>query len=114
MAKRSAPKPSAVCFVDDAGGAFASIAAAIAAAAGREAAAASTREVAVPAEIDAVLGEVGLTRPEVAREKKSEGERIDVSQWGHALHRGEGELERLAVARIARDRIERRVKALLA
>jgi hypothetical protein len=114
MAKRSAPKRGAVCFVDDAGGSFAAIAAAFAGAAGREVAAASTIEVAVPSEIDSVLGEVGLTRPEVGRERKSEGERIDVSHWGHALHRGEGELERLALARIARDRIERRVKALLA
>src|SRR5262245_54555753 len=103
----------ALCFVDAQGGAFAALAAAFAPAAGR-AAAPSAAEVGVPAEIEAVLGEVGLAGPEVIPAKKAAGERIDVTSWGHPLFQGEGELERLALARIARDRIERRVEALLA
>lgn len=126
MAKRTAAKrgpadvtrsplrgDSAICFVDDCGGGFAALAAAFAGAAGRDATAASTVEVGVPAEIDAVLGEVGLEWPDVIPAAKALGERIDVSGWGHPLFQGEGDLERKAVARIARDRIERRVEVLL-
>jgi hypothetical protein len=104
-----------LCFVDDAGGAFAALAAAFAGAAGLHAGAATTAEVGVEAEIEAVLDEVGLDCPDVipARKATADAERVDVSGWGHPLHHGEGELERLALARIARDRIERRVEALL-
>lgn len=112
-AKRGSADITALCFVDDGGGGFAALAAAFAAAAGREVKAASTVEVRVPAEIGVVLGEVGLAQPEVIAAAKADGERIDVSGWGHPLHRGEGDLEQKAVARIARDRIERRVEALL-
>src|SRR5581483_2536716 len=99
--------------VDDSGGAFAALAAAFASAAGHDATAASTAEVGVESEDEAVLDEVGLEWPDVLPAKGAEGERIDVSGWGVPI-RGEGELERMALARIARDRIERRVEALLA
>jgi hypothetical protein len=68
----------------------------------------------VPAEIAVVLGEIGAKAPEVlptARLPK-DARRVDVGAWGHALYTGEGEMERLALARIARDRIERRVEAM--
>jgi hypothetical protein len=113
-ASRPPTAPGALAFVDATGGAFAALAAAFARAHGREATAASTAAVSVPAEIATVLGEVGLERPDVAAAGKSATGRIDVSDWGHPLHKGEGELEKLAVARIARDRIERRVDQLFA
>ena len=115
-ASRSAAR-GALCFVDAGGGAFAALATAVASAAGRDALAATTAVAArVPAEIGKVLAEIGLTAPEIVDAAKipAVAERVDVSDWGHALHEGEGELERLAVARVARDRIERRVRALLA
>jgi len=106
----------ALSFVDAAGGAFAALAAAFARAAGRDAIAATSSGAArVPPEIAAVLAEIELAAPEVVAAGKlpKGGERVDVSGWGHALYEGEGELERMALARIARDRIERRVEALL-
>jgi hypothetical protein len=39
---------------------------------------------------------------------------VDLASWELSLFDGEGSLERLSAARIARDRIERRVEALLA
>ncbi|MFT3773906.1 MAG: hypothetical protein QM820_51715 [Minicystis sp.] len=108
--------PGAICFIDAAGGAFAAMAAAIARGQGREALAATSSAAAVvPAEIGAVLGEIALAAPDVVLAAKipAGAERIDVDGWGHALHAGEGDLERHAVARIARDRIERRVESLL-
>lgn len=106
-----------LCFIDGEGGAFAALAAAFAIAAGREAIAATTAAARVPDEIRAVLGEVGLTAPAVIAAgdvKDTKSERVNVSGWGHALHDGDGALEKLALARIARDRIERRIEALLA
>lgn len=107
-----------ICFVDPEGGAFAAMAAAIARAGGHPEAIAATSggEVRVPAEVPAVLEEIGAKLPEVRRldEATARGaaELVDVALWGLSLHRGAGDLERLAAARIARDRIERRVGAL--
>jgi len=130
MAKpsKSAAKPAAktgsLCFTDASGGAFAALAAAIARSSGRDALAATSSAAArVPAEVGTVLGEIALSMPEVVLAGKipAGAERIDVSGWGHALYTGEprepggeGDLEKLALARIARDRIERRVEALFA
>src|SRR5580700_8106858 len=108
---RSPKPPGPLCFVDAHGGAFSSIAAAVAR--GGAIAATSSKAIAVPAEIPVVLDEIGAKAPEVlpvARVPK-DVRRVDVGAWGIALYTGEGELERLALARIARDRIERRVEA---
>jgi hypothetical protein len=100
--------------VDATGGAAAALAAGVARALGRSDARAATvsAAVAVPAEVAVVLGEIGATAPEVALVSNGEdvADRVDVANWGVTLHQGEGELERLAVARIARDRIARRLE----
>src|SRR4051812_39126557 len=107
-----------VCFVDHAGGAFAVMAAAIAAAHGhRDAVAAtSSAEIRVPPEVAAVLDEIGAVPGEVkrldAKSARGAAELVDVALWGLSLYPGEGELERLALARIARDRIERHVESM--
>jgi hypothetical protein len=105
-----------LCFVDAHGGAFAALAAALAKSQGRDAVAATSAAVRVPAEVGTVLQEVALTTPDVLPVAKipAGAERVDVGDWGIALFEGEGELEHLALGRIARDRIERRVEALLA
>ena len=108
-----------ISFVDAHGGALAALAAGVARATGAplpmgEALAATTsKSVAVPPEIGAVLAEIGASAPPVvlASDLPAGVERIDVGAWGLVLHEGEGDLERLAVARIARDRIERRLSA---
>jgi hypothetical protein len=105
-----------LCFVDDHGGAFSSLAAAIARAEGgappNPRAATTSAAVRVPGEIGAVLAEIGLAAPDVelAATLPPTAERVDVSSWNLALYDGEGQLERLALARIARDRIERRLR----
>jgi hypothetical protein len=113
---RAAAEAHAVCFVDAAGGAFAALAATLARAHGHAAAAAATTSpaVGVPAEIAVVLDEIGMKAPDVvlAAAVPRGAQRIDVGAWELALHPGEGELERLALARIARDKIERRVEAM--
>ncbi len=107
-----------LCFVDSSGGAFAAMAAAFARAAGHPDVVATTQgpPVAIPPEVTAALDEVGLVTPEVKvlddATAKGAAELVDVALWGLSLHEGEGELERLAAARIARDRIERRVGEL--
>ena len=109
-----------LCFVDARGGAFAALAAAIARAQGHgDALAAATNAVSVPAEIGVVLDEIGLKAPDVLAAGKLPGDaqRVDLASWELSLHEGEhgeGSLERLSAARIARDRVERRVEALLA
>ena len=103
---------AAVSFIDARGGALAALAAGVARAGGRPDALAGTTSpsVSVPPEIGAVLAEIGASAPPVVLASALPGgaERIDVGGWGLVLHEGEGDLERLAVARIARDRIERR------
>ena len=115
MPKRAA-SARALCFVDARGGAFAAMAAAIARAQGKPNAIAATtsEKVDVPAEIAAVLAEINASAPEVVPASKvaKDAERVDLASFierGLALHEGEGQLERLALARIARDRIERRL-----
>lgn len=102
-------------FVDAHGGAFAALAAGIARAGGRADAVAATTSAAirVPGEIGAVLAEIGAAAPEVvlASALPVTAERVDLAAWGLALYEGEGELERLALARISRDRIERRLSS---
>ena len=124
--------------VDAVGGALSCMAAAIARAIGKaDAIAATSVAVAdVPPEVRTALQEIGLTPEPVV---KLEGDRVADSpeggsaalggpgervpeaesvifidaSWGARLYVGEGELERLAAARIARDRIERRLQAIL-
>jgi hypothetical protein len=104
----------ALAFVDAHGGAFAVLAAAIARRDGRAGALAATTSAAasVPPEIAAVLAEVSAEPlgAVLAAALPRDAERIDLGGWGLALHEGEGDLERLALARIARDRIERRLE----
>lgn len=102
-----------LAFVDGSGGALAAMAAAIAKAAGRDALAVTTAAAArVPAEVGAVLAEIASAAPAVTLAIPKSVERVDVDGWGK-LFEGEGDLERMASARIARDRIERRVDAML-
>jgi hypothetical protein len=104
---------STLSFVDASGGALAALAAGVARSLGRaDASAATTSSCAtVPDEIGSVLAEVGASLPSVARvDAASPGQRIDVSSWGLVLFEGNGQLERLALARIARDTITRRLE----
>jgi hypothetical protein len=105
----------ALTFIDASGGALAALAAGVARALGRTAARAATTSaaVAVPVEIAVVLGEMDATAPEVDLVQAGEAgrDRVDLASWGLVLHQGDGELERLAVARIARDRIARRLES---
>ena len=107
-------KPRALSFVDARGGAFAVLAASLARQGGSKGALAATTSpaVSVPPEIAAVLAEIGAEPVDasLATALPRDAERVDVGAWGHALHEGEGDLERLALARIARDRIERRLE----
>ena len=112
--------PGPLCFVDAHGGAFAALAAALARSQGRaDALAATSGNAGIPAEIGTVLDEVGLRAPEVLPVAKlpRDAQRIELASWELSLYQGEageGSLERLSSARIARDRVERRVEALLA
>jgi hypothetical protein len=120
------------CFVDAHGGALAALAAGVARSIGHhggdphtpgpagapgpmaEALAATTSQaVALPPEVPAVLAEIGASAPPVvlASALPPGVARIDLDTWGLLLLDGQGDLERLAVARIARDRIERRLSA---
>jgi hypothetical protein len=105
--------------VDAVGGALSSMAAAIARARGRsDVVAATSSELAeIPAEVHKVLEEIGLVAEPVTSldRKDREGESLQVidETWGAKLWSGDGELERMANARIARDRIERRVRSMI-
>jgi hypothetical protein len=113
MTKPKSKAAGTLCFVDADGGAFAALAAGIARAQGHEGALAATtaKKVALPVEIGSVLTEIGATLPEVTLATAAATRRIDVSAWGTPLHVGDESLERLAVARIARDRIERHLES---
>lgn len=104
---------AARCFVDARGGALAALAAGIARAHGEAGAIAATRSpsASVPPEVRVVLEEIGASLPEVALDASVDraSQRVDVGGWEVFLHDGEGELERLSAARIARDKIERRI-----
>ncbi|HLM72749.1 MAG TPA: hypothetical protein VK459_08655 [Polyangiaceae bacterium] len=123
-----------VVFVDAAGGALSVLAASVAASgAGADnvpvVAATIGAPASPPAEIAAVLEEVGmrLASPEVIELKALDRSSFDrvvflgahpppglegATKWDVALFEGEGDLERLATARIARDRIERGLERL--
>lgn len=113
--RAKAPTSAKLFFVDDHGGALASLVAGVALAGGAadRFAATSSPSVSVPPEIGAVLAEIGASAPPVvlASALLAGVERVDVGAWGLVLHEGDGDLERLALARIARDRIERRLSA---
>jgi hypothetical protein len=106
-------------FVDAVGGALSAMAAAVARSLGRADVVAGTSAAlaAIPAEVTQALSEIGLAPAPVVHidAKDREGESIQVvdETWGARLHPGEGDLERLSNARIARDRIERRVERML-
>jgi hypothetical protein len=101
-------------FVDTVGGGLAALAAGVARSLGHAGAvAATTRDtIHVPPEVAVVLAEIGASPPAVihAADLKDEATpRVDPATPGVALYPGAGEFERCAVARIARDRIERRL-----
>lgn len=120
-------------FVDDVGGALASLAAAVARRAGRDAiAATSSNEVSpLPPEIPGVLAEVGFPAPQSAvrfdpalREQGaiivplgataggSDGWPVELYMGPARTEFGGTELERWAWARTSRDRIERRLEQM--
>jgi len=105
--------------VDAAGGALSSMAAALAQSMGRaDAVAATSVAIAViPGEVKMAMEEIGLAPAPVisldARDREGESILVVDETWGAKLWQGEGELERLANARIARDRIERRLETML-
>jgi hypothetical protein len=99
-------------FVDASGGALAALVAGVARRRGVVGASAATTSaaLAVPDEIAVVLAEIGATLPPVASIGSVEAStRTNVADWGLALFAGEGQLERLALARIARDVALRRL-----
>ncbi len=107
-------KSASPLFVDAVGGGLAALAAGVARLHGIEAAAAATSSdaVAVPGEVITALAEIGAHVTSVAHMKdvKPAGEVVDLAAWSlYLLAPSEGELERLAAARIARDKIERRL-----
>ena len=129
-----------LCFVDSSGGALAAIGAAVAQALGRAEAiaATSTDPQPLPQEVSTALKEVGMKVPDVVRLREIDATGVtfvflgappppepirDAAAWSLALYqppadaaeRQEPEdLERLSATRIVRDRIERRLEAMLA
>jgi hypothetical protein len=112
-------------FVDAVGGGLAAIGAGVATLLGIEGAIAATSaaKVDVPSEVKAVLEEIGATLPTIhggdaiASPTDAGAEVVflggeQAKGWSVALHSGEGELERLSAARIARDRMEKRLEAI--
>lgn len=116
-------------FMDNVGGALSVLASGVAASLGLRAVAATFSEPAsAPKEIATVLEEVGMRLPEKGAARAEDvdatgGEVVYLGGpppavltnkpvWGVALYEGEGDLERLATARIARDQIERRLEGL--
>jgi hypothetical protein len=102
-------------FVDASGGGLAALAAGVARSLGQRGAVAATTSdtIRIPPEVAVVLEEIDADLPEVINAAALQAEdapRIDPSSFSLALHQGEGDLERLAVARIARDRIERHLE----
>jgi hypothetical protein len=116
-------------FIGTVGGALSVLASGVATSLGLRAVAATFSEPAsAPKEIATVLEEVGMRLPEKGAAR---AEDVDASGgevvylggpppavltnkpvWGVSLYEGEGDLERLATARIARDQIERRLDGL--
>lgn len=107
-------KSKSPLFIDTVGGGLASLAAGVARHAGLTGATAATSSdaVAVPGEVLTVLAEIGAQVTSVAhvRDVKPTGEIVHLTEWSiYLLSPREGELERLAAARIARDKIERKL-----
>ena len=103
-------------FVDDVGGGLAALAAGVARHLGRAGATAATSSdaIAIPGEVLTALAEIGAQVTSVAHLKdvKPAGEVVRLAAWSlYLLAPSEGELERLAAARIARDKIERRLSS---
>jgi hypothetical protein len=112
----SEAKGKSPLFVDTVGGGLAALAAGVARHAGMTGAMAATSSeiVAVPGEVITALAEIGAHVTSVAHLKdvKPSGEVVHLAEWSlYLLAPGEGELERLAAARIARDKIERRLSS---
>jgi hypothetical protein len=110
----SETKSGSPLFVDNVGGGLASLAAGVAHRVGLAGATAATSSdaVAVPSEVITALAEIGAHVTPVARLKdvKPKGEVIHLAEWSlYLLAPSEGELERLSAARIARDKIERKL-----
>ncbi|HEY4120427.1 MAG TPA: hypothetical protein VGM56_21325 [Byssovorax sp.] len=121
----SATTPRRLVFVDAHGGALAALAAGVARSLGHEARAeTTTAEVPWPPEVADVLAEIGAAPVDVTPHT-APAAGVETIRIGHAsgeksptidawLYDGEGELERLSAARIARDRVERFVTKLAA
>jgi hypothetical protein len=108
--KSPEPQKGGPFFVDATSGALAALAAGVARSLGHaDAIAATTSDtIRVPTEVTTVLAEIGAETPAVIRavELPEGASSLDLARFAGALHEGDGELERLSAARIARDRIE--------
>ena len=109
-------KSASPLFVDTVGGGLAALAAGVAHLLGLTGATAATSSdaVVVPSEVITALAEIGAHVTPVAhlRDVKPTGEVVHLAEWSlYLLAPTEGELERLAAARIARDKIERRLSS---
>jgi hypothetical protein len=111
MAKR-------LCFVDESGGSLAALAAGVARAAGHLDAIATTtaNAIRVAPEVEVALTEIGGHAAEVTPVAEAPLEGVEhvrvgrgVPGWDVWLYEKEGDLERMSAARIARDRIERKL-----
>ena len=105
-------KSGSPLFIDTVGGGLAALAAGVARHLGHAGATAATSSelVAVPGEVLTALAEIGAQVTSVAhlKDAKPTGEVVHLAEWSlYLLAPGQGELERLAAARIARDKIER-------
>jgi hypothetical protein len=121
---QAAPNPRSpsarLCFVDDVGGALAALGAGVAHALGHVDALATTTKppAPLPPEVRVVLEEIHgePAKIEALASVPLEGvEHVRLGgdspgAWPIWLYAGEGELERLSAARIARDRIEQRLE----
>ena len=112
----SQTKSASPLFVDNVGGGLAALAAGVAHLLGLEGATAATSSdaVVIPSEVITALAEIGAHVTPVAHMKdvKPTSEVIHLAEWSlYLLAPTEGELERLAAARIARDKIERRLSS---
>jgi hypothetical protein len=99
-------------FVDSVGGGLSALAAGVARSLGYPSAVAATTSdtIAVPPEVATVLEEIGAALPPVipaADLRADDAPRIDPAAFSLPLYAAGGDVERLAIARIARDRIER-------
>jgi hypothetical protein len=102
-------------FVDATGGGLAALAAGVARKLGHAGALAATTSdaITVPPEVALVLREIDADLPPVQRAEEIAaiaGPRIDPSAFAYPLYDGDGDMERRAAARIARDRIERHLE----